>query len=173
MGHQGKSPLFTGDDLTKLDAYGLSLLTNREVIAIDQAGVPARPVSTATSQQVWSAKLRDGSYVVALYNLGPGPASVTADFGDLGISGPVQVRDVWQHSTMRVTSGSMTRDLPGAWLGAVPRPSRSVTGETSPARRESLLAAGPPAAVTMFTTLLTHGTMTRGELGVRTGFTRR
>jgi Alpha galactosidase A len=41
-----KSPLFTGDDLTKLDSYGLSLLTNREVIAVDQNNSPiARPVT--------------------------------------------------------------------------------------------------------------------------------
>jgi hypothetical protein len=106
------APLYSGDDLTQLDSYGLSLLTNDDVIAIDQAGVPARPVSTSSNQQVWSAKLRDGSYVVALYNLDATPASVTADLGDLGIDGPVRATDVWQHSTMRVTSGSITRDLP-------------------------------------------------------------
>jgi hypothetical protein len=38
------APLYSGDDLTQLDAYGLSLLTNDEVLAIDQAGIPARPV---------------------------------------------------------------------------------------------------------------------------------
>ena len=38
-----KSPLYTGDDLTRLDAYGLSLLTNREVIALNQGGTPAGP----------------------------------------------------------------------------------------------------------------------------------
>ena len=39
------APLYSGDDLTKLDSYGLSLLTNDEVIAVDQAGNPAKPVS--------------------------------------------------------------------------------------------------------------------------------
>ena len=38
------APLYSGDDLTKLDAYGLSLLTNDEVIAVNQAGNPAKPV---------------------------------------------------------------------------------------------------------------------------------
>ena len=50
------APLYSGDDLTKLDPYGLSLLTNDEVIAVDQAGNPARPVSQATDQQVWYAR---------------------------------------------------------------------------------------------------------------------
>jgi hypothetical protein len=42
-----KSPLFTGDDLTRLDDYGLSLLTNREVIAVDQSrcGPPRTPTA--------------------------------------------------------------------------------------------------------------------------------
>ena len=44
-----KSPLYTGDDLTRLDSYGLSLLTNREVIAINQGATPpARPVTPPT-----------------------------------------------------------------------------------------------------------------------------
>lgn len=42
------APLYVGDDLTRLDKYGLSLITNDEVIAVDQAGNPARPVSQAT-----------------------------------------------------------------------------------------------------------------------------
>jgi predicted NBD/HSP70 family sugar kinase len=45
-----------------------------------------------------------------------------------------------------------------------------VTDSSTSARRETLLAAGPPATVTMFTALLTRGTMTRGELGAHTGF---
>ena len=64
------APLYSGDDLTKLDSYGLSLLTNYEVIAVDQAGNPAKPVSQRTDQQVWYARNSDGSYTVALFNLG-------------------------------------------------------------------------------------------------------
>jgi Alpha galactosidase C-terminal beta sandwich domain/Alpha galactosidase A len=106
------APLYSGDDLTKLDAYGRSLLTNDEVIAIDQAGVPARPVSTATPQQVWSAKLHDGSYVVALFNLDATSATVTANLADIGLSGRLSARDVWRHSRMHITSGMITENLP-------------------------------------------------------------
>lgn len=45
-------------------------------------GVPARPVSTASPQQVWSAELRDGSTVVALFDLDATAAAATADRGD-------------------------------------------------------------------------------------------
>lgn len=90
------APLYSGDDLTQMDSYGLKLLTNREVIAIDQSGLPARPLSVATSQQVWFTKNSDGSYTVALFNLGSSSATVSVDWSDLGISGAATARDVWQ-----------------------------------------------------------------------------
>jgi hypothetical protein len=106
------APLYTGDDLTSLDAYGRSLLTNDEVIALDQSGVVARPVSTASPQQVWSARNRDGSYTVALFNLGTAPSTVTASLAELGLSGSVSVRDVWAHRSLGGVDGSITAHLP-------------------------------------------------------------
>ncbi|MDX3660367.1 hypothetical protein PV646_23950 [Streptomyces sp. ID05-26A] len=106
------SPLYIGDDLTKIDDYGYKLLTNNEVIAINQAGIPARPVDQSSDQQVWYARNRDGSYTVALFNLGSKPAKVTADFAQLGIRGNAKVRDVWAKKDLGQKSGSVTEDLP-------------------------------------------------------------
>ncbi len=106
------APLYTGDDLTKLDSYGLSLLTNDEVIGVDQAGNPARPVSQTSPQQTWYARNADGSYTVALFNLGSGYSDVTADFADLGISGKASVRDLWAHKSLGSVSGHLTENLP-------------------------------------------------------------
>jgi hypothetical protein len=89
------APLYTGDDVTQLDDLGVSLLTNREVIALNQQGRPAKPVSTSTDQQVWWAKNKDGSYTVALFNLGSAPAKVRANWSDLGLHGYRFARDVW------------------------------------------------------------------------------
>ncbi|MBB2948748.1 hypothetical protein FB565_008534 [Actinoplanes lutulentus] len=89
------APLYLGNDLTKLDAYGLSLVTNPEVIAVDQAGTPARPVSTGTQQQTWYALNPDGSYTVALFNLGRADKDITVDFADIGLTGAATVRDLW------------------------------------------------------------------------------
>jgi alpha-galactosidase len=89
------APMYLGNDLTKLDAYGLSLLTNPEVIAVDQAGTPARPVSSTTQQQVWYALNADGSYTVALFNLGRTDKDITANWSDLGLTGAATVRDLW------------------------------------------------------------------------------
>lgn len=97
---------YTGDDLSNLDAYGLDLLTNDEVIAVNQAGRPVHPVSTSTNQQVWYANNGDGTYTVALFNLGNKAAPVTMNWSDIGLSGPASVRDLWSHTELGTYSSS-------------------------------------------------------------------
>jgi chitodextrinase len=106
------APLYLGDDLTTLDSYGRGLLTNDEVIAVDQAGNPAKPVNQTSDQQVWYARNADGSYTVALFNIGGTTASVTANWNDLGILGAAKVRDLWQHANLGGATGSFTASLP-------------------------------------------------------------
>jgi len=108
-----KSPLFTGDDLTKLDDYGVSLLTNREVIAVDQSDAPpARPVTPSDAQQVWAAKNPNGTYTVALFNLSDAPAAVSANWTTLGFTGKAAVRDLWNHEDLGTYTNKVTQALP-------------------------------------------------------------
>ena len=107
------APLYIGDDLTKIDKYGMSLITNDDVLAVDQAGNPARPISQATRQQVWYAKNADGSYTVALFNLDDQKTKrVTAKFADLGFVGKAGVRDLWKRSGLGTVSGKISATLP-------------------------------------------------------------
>ncbi|MEV6170901.1 glycoside hydrolase family 27 protein [Streptomyces sp. NPDC051954] len=87
------SPLYVGGDLSKLDAKATSILTNREVIAVDQAGVLPTRV-TDGSLQVWKKLLPDGRLAVAVYNLGDTPADITTTWDQLGIDGKHEVRDL-------------------------------------------------------------------------------
>ncbi|MEV0738835.1 CBM35 domain-containing protein [Streptomyces sp. NPDC050549] len=108
-----KSPLFTGDDLTRLDDYGVSLLTNREVIAVDQSdALPARPVTPSDAQQVWAAKNPNGTYTVALFNLASAPAAVSANWTALGFTGKADVRDLWNHEDLGSFTNKVTEALP-------------------------------------------------------------
>ncbi|KUM99580.1 carbohydrate-binding protein [Streptomyces yokosukanensis] len=108
-----KSPLFTGDDLTQLDGYGLSLLTNQEVIGVDQSDSPvARPVTPMGDQQVWGTENPDGSYTVALFNLGASASSVTADWASFGFTGSASVRDLWNHQNLGTYKKRITATLP-------------------------------------------------------------
>ncbi|MFK0195131.1 ricin-type beta-trefoil lectin domain protein [Kitasatospora sp. NPDC090308] len=108
------SPMYTGDDLTKLDSLGLSLLTNPEVIAQNQQGLPAKPVSQATNQQTWYVRNKDGSYTVALFNLGSTAATVTANWADLGLrtAQSAGVHDMWTHTDLGAGTGSFSATLP-------------------------------------------------------------
>ncbi|MFJ2158486.1 MULTISPECIES: alpha-galactosidase D [unclassified Streptomyces] len=108
-----KSPLFSGDDLTRLDDYGLSLLTNREVIGVDQSDAPpARPVTPSDPQQVWAAKNPNGTYTVALFNLADAPAAVSANWTTLGFTGKAAVRDLWNHEDLGTYTNKVTEALP-------------------------------------------------------------
>lgn len=108
-----KSPLYTGDDLTRLDSYGLSLLANREVIALNQGTTPpARPVTPSDPQQVWAAQNPDGTHTVALFNLADAPAAVTADWTTLGFTGKAAVRDLWNHENLGTYGNRITQALP-------------------------------------------------------------
>ncbi|MEU8227372.1 X2-like carbohydrate binding domain-containing protein [Kribbella sp. NPDC048915] len=107
------APLYIGNDMTRLDSYGLELLTNREVIAVNQAGRPAHPVSMKTNRQVWFALNPDSSYTVALFNLGQTDADMTVNFADLGLHGAAKVRDLWARKDVGTFASSYTaKDVP-------------------------------------------------------------
>ncbi len=106
------APLYLGASLVNLDAADLAIVTNAEVIAIDQAGVPAAPVSTASNLQVWSAKRADGTFALGLFNFGAASAQVTARWTDFGAPGAVSVRDLWSHTDLGRVSTSFSATLP-------------------------------------------------------------
>ena len=88
------APLYLGGDLTKLDATGIDLLSNDEVIAVDQSGRPANQVAGGMTP-VWVSDLPDGSFYVALFNLNAFPSPVTVKWSNLGFTDAPNVRDVW------------------------------------------------------------------------------
>jgi alpha-galactosidase len=94
------APLYLGDNLTQLDSFGLELLTNDDVIAVDQSGHPGRQISAGPGGQtpIWVAREGDGAYVVALFNLNPTSANVSVNWSDLGINGGALVFDLWSHA---------------------------------------------------------------------------
>ena len=89
------SPMIIGDDLTQIDAFGLQLLGNDAVIAVDQSGAPAQEI-TAGQNPVWaSPQLAGGSYNVALFNLNSSASTTTVNLSSLGITGSADVYDLW------------------------------------------------------------------------------
>jgi alpha-galactosidase len=96
------APLIFSGDMTRLDEFTLNVLTNDEIIEVDQdpLGKPGYRVYKKEELEVWKRELEDGSIAVGLFNRGEEPALVTAYWQDLGISGKKNVRDLWRQKDL-------------------------------------------------------------------------
>ncbi|HTJ79435.1 MAG TPA: NPCBM/NEW2 domain-containing protein [Rariglobus sp.] len=92
------APLLLGCDLVQLDDFTIGLLTNDEVLAVDQDSLcrQATCVSKDGNTCVYAKKLEDGSWAVGLFNRGLFPKTVTVKLSDLQLSGAQRVRDLWR-----------------------------------------------------------------------------
>jgi alpha-galactosidase len=114
------APLFAGNDLTKMSPATLEMLTNPEVVAIDQdaAGVQGHRAWQEGPTQAWIKPLADGTSAIALLNTQTRPATVTVNLNELGVPETIQARDVWQHKDLGTLHQRLTVSLPrhGAML---------------------------------------------------------
>jgi len=96
------SPLLIGCDMTQLDDFTLSLLTNDEVLEVSQdpLGRQAGRVAKNGDLEVWAKDMEDGSKAVGLFNRGKAAATVTANWSDLGLTGKLKVRDLWRQKDL-------------------------------------------------------------------------
>ena len=108
------SPLLIGCDMTQLDEFTLSLLTNDEVIEVNQdpLGHQAGRVAQNEALEVWAKDMEDGSKAVGLFNRGYNEAPVTVTWSDLGLTGKQKVRDLWRQKDLGEFSGSFTAPVP-------------------------------------------------------------
>jgi alpha-galactosidase len=92
------APLIFSGDMTKLDEFTLSLLTNDEVIEVDQdpLGRQANRVALEGDTQVWAKDMEDGSKAVGLFNTGEMESTVVVHWSELGLRGEQRVRDLWR-----------------------------------------------------------------------------
>ena len=121
------SPLLIGCDLTRLDAFTKALLTNDDVLDVNQdpLGRPAGRISESGDTQIWARPLFDGTQAVGLVNLGSEKADVSVTWSQLGLSGAQPVRDLWQRRDMGRFAGGYTVSVPahGTVLVKVGQPS--------------------------------------------------
>lgn len=99
------APLLIGCDMEKLDAFTLALLSNDEVIAIDQdpLGKQATCIDTVGNVRIYVKQLADGSHAVGLCNFGLENVEISyKNFKKLGIMGKQQVRDLWRQKNIAI-----------------------------------------------------------------------
>jgi alpha-galactosidase len=110
------APLIAGNDVRRMSAATRAILTNREVIAVDQdsLGVQGTLVWEAPPElQVWAKSLQDGGRAVALLNRSGARAKITAPFRRVGLrADSVTVRDVWAHADRGTFSSEFADTVP-------------------------------------------------------------
>ncbi len=108
------SPLLIGCDMSDLDKFTVDLLSNDEVLDINQdpLGKPAGRVAMTGDMEVWARPLFDGTMAVALVNSGSEETAITSKWSDLGVKGAQPVRDLWLHKNVGTFDGSYTVKVP-------------------------------------------------------------
>lgn len=108
------APLLLGCDLTRLDDFTLNLITNDEVLAVNQdpLGKQALRDILDGNFQVWSKQLSDGSRAVGIFNLGEESQKYELDLNRLGLAGPRIVRDLWRQKELGNFSGRFASIVP-------------------------------------------------------------
>jgi hypothetical protein len=103
-----RSPLIMGGDLTRLDSFTLSLLTNDEILEVNQRSEVNRELYHDGGLVAWSARATGSTDLfLAVFNtydssfVNPGAADqpVPVNLADLGVR-RCRIRDLWRHADL-------------------------------------------------------------------------
>ena len=106
------APLIAGNDLRSMTAETREILTNKEVIAVDQdaLGMQGRRVKQENGGEVWVKQLKDGSRAVVLLNRNEKEQEIRLQWEDLGYPHHLTaaVRDLWEHKSLGSFTGEFS-----------------------------------------------------------------
>src|SRR5205085_1523749 len=108
------APLLAGNDLRSMSAETKEMLTNREVLAVDQdsKGVQGHRIWEEGPLEIWAKPLADQSQAVGLFNRSEAALKMTLDFKAIGLSGAAKVRDLWEHKDIGMVQDTYTVEVP-------------------------------------------------------------
>ena len=109
------APLLAGNDLRSMTPEILEILTNREVIAVnqDKAGKQGRRVVKNGEQEVWTRPLADNGYAVALFNRSAAAVDLSVKWAEIGLKrAPKKARDVWAHRDVKLQGAEFRATVP-------------------------------------------------------------
>ncbi len=108
------APLLIGCDLSQMDEFTLALLTNPEVLDVNQdpLGRQAARVRQDGDTEVWARPLEDGSWAIGLFNRGRRRTGVSVAWSDVGLEGPASVRDLWLRTERGTHAEGFSAEVP-------------------------------------------------------------
>ena len=106
-----RSPLIFGGDLPSNDAATTALITNEEVLAVNQHSSGGHQVLERGNVRAWVAEgTKSGEKFVAVFNLGDAAENVELGWSALGIAArPAQIRDLWSRTSLGAADGIRVR----------------------------------------------------------------
>ncbi len=110
------APLLAGNDLGHASPEIIAILTNHDVIAVDQdqLGKQATRLSKSGDQEIWAKDLSGNAKTVAFFNRAADSAKVTVKWSDLGLSAPPRhARDLWLHREVKLEGFGFAAQVPG------------------------------------------------------------
>jgi len=109
-----RSPLMIGGNLTEMDEWTTSLLTNREILAVDQHATDSRQVLDDGRTVIWLAQTSDGDgEYLAVFNRAENIQVIERNWKELGLEGnSYRLRDAWEHKNLG-RARSLKIQLPG------------------------------------------------------------
>jgi len=108
------APLVAGNDVRKMSNEIRDILTNKEVIAIDQdpLGKQGYQFMTQPGKQIWVKELSSGQWAVCFFNSGNEPFQMKVNWSSLGVlKGTYQIRDLWQKKDLGTTEKDFAGDI--------------------------------------------------------------
>jgi hypothetical protein len=113
-----RSPLMFGGDMTRMDDLTLSLLTNDEVLAVDQRSANNRPIYDRGGRIAWTADVPGSpDKYLALFNATESAAPVGVGLAAIGIRGRATARDLWAHRELGAQGPEFSATLPAHGAG--------------------------------------------------------
>jgi alpha-galactosidase len=121
------APLIIGCDMSKLDQWTVDLLTNDDVLDVDQdpLGKEATAKVRTSEYEIWSRPLFDKTIAVAMFNKTNEPREISAKWSDLGIQGSQPVRNLWLRKDLGNSTGAFQASVTphGAVMVKIGKPS--------------------------------------------------
>lgn len=108
------APLLIGADVEQLDDATLSLLTNEEIIAVNQdaLGKAGSMLTTLENTEVWSKEMEDGSIVLGFLNLSKEVINVKIPLSELKLKGKYKTRNLWKKEDLGIFENEFQTTIP-------------------------------------------------------------
>jgi len=128
-----RSPLIFGGHLPENDQFTFDLITNPEVIYINQHSENNRQLFYKNNTRAWAADdPENGDKFLALFNLNSSAKTITVTWSELGISGTYQVKDIWSQTDLGSYSTQISRNINAHGTGLYRISANNTTGGVSP-----------------------------------------